>query len=146
MWSLSLVDNLPINVIDRARDGIPFVEIYFDQYTGDSSPMPIPGDAVYHVKDPTQLVTEDKHLVLVDNADCTLYELWSVDGPNTDGSWTVGSSAVFDFTSNALRADETASSLASGLPFFAGIARADEMQAGAVNCALATPATFTYEG
>jgi hypothetical protein len=108
--------------------------------------MPIPADSRYHVKSPDKLVLEDNHLVLVDRGGCKLYELWSVAGPNQDGSWTVGSGAVFDLTSNALRADHIAGSAASGLPVFAGVARADEVRSGVIRHALSIPATLTQEG
>ena len=144
-WRLQFVPNLPINSIDSGLDGVPFVTITYDN-AGDPGPMPIPADALYHVKDPTKLVTEDNHLVLVDNADCRLYELWSVSGPDTDGGWTVGSGAIFNLTSNALRPDHAASSSASGLPVFAGAVRASEVRAGAITHALSFPATLTQEG
>jgi hypothetical protein len=145
-WRMQFVANLPINVIDSQRDHVPFVQIAYDKYGGDPGPMPIPRDAVYHVKDSTKLVQEDNHLVLVDNADCRLYELWSVDGPNANGSWTVGSGSIFDLTSNALRPDHLPSSAASGLPVFAGLARADEARTGVIKHALSIPATLTQEG
>ena len=53
---------------------------------------------------------------------------------------------MFDLTSNDLRPDYVASSAASGLPVFVGIARADEVRAGAINHALSIPATLTQEG
>jgi hypothetical protein len=85
-------------------------------------------------------------MAVLDRADCRLYELWSVTGPNPDSSWTAGNGAVFDLKSNALRPDHAASSSASGLSVFAGIARADEVRAGAITHALSIPATLTQEG
>ncbi len=145
-WRLSFVPNLPVNVVNSVRDHVPFVSISYNKYGGDPGPMPIPADARYHVKDPSKLVLDDNHLVLVDEGGCKLYELWSVAGPNPDGSWTVGSGAIFDLTSNALRPDRSPSSAASGLPVYAGIARADEMRAGAIRHALSIPVTLTQEG
>ncbi len=145
-WRLSFVPNLPVNVVNTVRDHVPFVTITYTRSAGDPGPMPIPADARYHVKDPSKLVLDDNHLVLVDEGGCRLYELWSVAGPNADGSWTVGSGAIFDLTSNRLRPDHSPASAASGLPVFAGIARADEMRAGAIHHALSIPVTLTQEG
>ncbi len=145
-WRLGFAPNLPVNIIDSERDPVPFVAVHHDPNGGDPGPMPLPADARYHVKNPGQLVLDDNHLVLVDVADCTLYELWSVAGPSADGSWTVGSAAIFDLSSNALRPDRIASSSASGLSVFAGIARADEMRSGVIRHALSIPATLTQQG
>jgi len=145
-WHMSFVPNLPINIIDSERDSVPLVPITSPTYAGDPGPMPIPNDAVFHVKDSTKLVQEDNHLVLVDIATCKLYELWSISGANQDGSWTAATGAIFDLTSNALRPDHKASASASGLPVFAGLARADEVQAGVITHALSIPATLTQQG
>jgi hypothetical protein len=144
-WRLSFADNLPINVIHRVRGDVPLVPILYTG-SGDPGPMPIPRNAAFQVKDSSKLVVEDNHLVVMDSADCRLYELWSVKGPNADGSWTVGNGAVFDLSSNALRPDHKASSSASGLPVFVGIAREDEVRAGSIDHALSIPATLTQEG
>jgi len=144
-WRLSFANSLPINVIHRIHDGVPLVPITYTG-AGDPGPMPIPFDAVFQVKDSSRLVLEDNHLAVLDSADCRLYELWSVTGPNADSSWTAGTGSVFDLTSNALRPDHASSSSASGLPVFAGIAREDETRAGAITHALSIPATLTQEG
>ncbi len=145
-WRLSFVPNLPVNIVDSERDPVPFVAVNYTNGGGDPGPMPLPADARYHVKDSTKLVLDDNHLVLMDVAGCKLYELWSVKGPDPDGSWTVGSGAIFDLTSNALRRDHIASSSASGLPVLAGTARAEEVRAGAITHALSIPATLTLQG
>lgn len=145
-WRLSFSPNLPVNILDSERDQVPFVGVTYTSGGSAPGPMPLPADARYHVKDSTKLVLDDNHLVLMDVADCKLYELWSVKGPDPDGSWTVGSGSVFDLTSNALPPDHTPSSAASGLPVFAGIARADEVRAGTITHALSIPATLTQQG
>jgi len=144
-WRLSFAASLPINVIHRIHDDVPLVAITYTG-AGDPGPMPIPFDAVFQVKDSSKLVLEDNHLAVLDSADCRLYELWSVQGPNADSSWTAGTGSVFDLTSNALRPDHAPSSSASGLPVLVGIAREDEVRAGVVSHALSIPATLTQEG
>jgi hypothetical protein len=146
-WSMRLIPNLPINVINSVTDPVPMVNVNFTKYPNlDQGPMPIPQDAVYHVKSPDKLVLLDNHLTLLDTSSCKLYELWGVSGPNLDGSWSVGSGAIFDLASGALRPDKVSSSAASGIPIFPGIVREDEVRAGQINHAIATAATFTQEG
>jgi hypothetical protein len=145
-WRLAFVPNLPVNIIDSERDHVPIVTVHYANAVGSPGPMPLPANARYHVKDSTKLVIDDNHMVLMDVADCTLYEIWSVAGPSADGSWSVGSGSVFDLTSNALRPDHIASSAASGLSVFAGIARAAEVRAGTITHALSIPATLTQQG
>ena len=146
-WSMRFIPNLPINTIDRVKDKVPMVNVNFFDYPNlDQGLMPIPPDAVYHVKQPDKLVLTDNHLTLLETNDCKLYELWNVKGPNPDGTWSVGSGSIHDLTSNALRPDKISASTASGLPALPGIVREDEVRAGVINHAIATVATFTHEG
>jgi hypothetical protein len=55
---------------------------------------------------------------------------------NGGASWAAGSGAVFDLASNALRPQGWTSADAAGLPIFAGLARYDEVAAGAITHAL----------
>jgi hypothetical protein len=55
---------------------------------------------------------------------------------NGGASWTAGSGAVFDLNSNAMRPAGWTSADAAGLPIFAGLARYDEVAAGAIKHAL----------
>ena len=72
---------------------------------------------------------------MIDTSACRLYELYSA-YPNADGSWRAGSGAIFDLRSNALRPAGWTSADAAGLPLFPGLARYDEVAAGAINHAL----------
>ena len=55
---------------------------------------------------------------------------------NGGASWSAGSGAVFDLASNALRPQGWTSADAAGLPIFAGLARYEEVAAGAITHAL----------
>jgi len=55
---------------------------------------------------------------------------------NSGSSWTAGSGAIFDLASNAMRPAGWTSADAAGLPVFAGLARYDEVAAGAITHAL----------
>jgi hypothetical protein len=76
----------------------------------------------------------DRHALMVDQSDCTLYELYAARW--NGGTPTAGSGAIFDLGSNALRPRGWTSADAAGLPIFAGLLRWDEVQAGAVDHAI----------
>ena len=137
-------------VWDGAPNGIPYttvtgnqanVPIIFDPngYSGESDkgPFPIPTDAPVE-GGPNG--TGDRHVLVVDTGHCMLYELYNA-SPNSNGSWTVWSSAKWDLNSNALRPAGWTSADAAGLPMLPGLVRYDEATAGAINHAL----RFTVE-
>ena len=76
----------------------------------------------------------DRHALMVDQSDCTLYELYAARW--NGGTPTAGSGAIFDLGSNDLRPRGWTSADAAGLPIFAGLLRWDEVQAGAVDHAI----------
>jgi hypothetical protein len=86
----------------------------------------------------------DRHLLMVDTSACRLYELF--DAVKTASGWTAGSGATWDLRSNALRPDGWTSADAAGLPIFPGLARADEVLAGAIAHALRFTAPRTCPG
>ena len=78
--------------------------------------------------------TGDRHVLVLDNSTCFLYELYSsyVSG----NSWNAGSAAVWDLLSNEQRPYTWTSADAAGLPIFPGLARYDEVAAGKISHAL----------
>ncbi len=107
----------------------PKVPITYTEYgdESDPGPFPIPPDAPVEAGD-------DRHVLVVDQANCILYELYHAQ--KADKGWEAGSGAVFDLKSNQLRPDTWTSADAAGLPIFPGLARYDEIQAGAIHHAL----------
>jgi hypothetical protein len=73
----------------------------------------------------------DRHALLVDSESCTLYELYHL-----YPSWSAGSGAIWDLTSNALRPRGWTSADAAGLPILPGLARYDDVAAGSIDHAL----------
>jgi len=94
----------------------------------DPGPYPIPPNVPIEYG-------SDHHVLVVDRDHCKLYEMWD-SRLNPDGSWDAGSGAKFDLRSHALRPDTWTSADAAGLPILPGLARCDEVQAGAINHAL----------
>jgi hypothetical protein len=95
----------------------------------DPGPYPVPAGALIEAG-------SDKHVLVVDTVNRKLYELF--DGvKNKDNSWSAGSGAVFDLTSNQLRPDHWTSADAAGLPIFPGLVRYEEVIGkGEINHAL----------
>jgi hypothetical protein len=76
----------------------------------------------------------DRHVLVLDSADCFLYELYS-SYPQT-AQWNAGSGAVWDLLSNERRPYTWTSADAAGLPIFAGLIRYDEVAAGSIKHAI----------
>ncbi|MGE5226326.1 MAG: hypothetical protein ACM3OO_05575 [Planctomycetaceae bacterium] len=102
------------------------------RYASESDPGPYPFG-----KDIAIEGGSDRHSIMVDKSDCTLYELY--DARWNHGDPTAGSGAVFHLTgpkANRLRPDGWTSADAAGLPIFAGLLRHDEVKAGVVDHAI----------
>jgi hypothetical protein len=136
-------------VWNGAPNGIPFVSVpgsqpragvsftYADE--SDPGPYPIPSDAPIE-GGPNS--SGDRHVLVVDRDACVLYEMFDAH-PQSDGSWTAGSGAVFPLTSNALRPRGWTSADAAGLPILPGLVRYDEVSAGSIAHALRFTASVT---
>ncbi len=132
--------------------GIPFVEvgagqalvdIDFTAYGSESDPGPYPVPADAPVEGGPD-GTGDRHVIVVDTDDCVLYEMFNA-FPQTGGSWTADSGAVFDLKSHDLRPDGWTSADAAGLPIFAGLVRYDEVADGAIEHAIRFTASQTQQ-
>ncbi len=127
--------------------GIPYVEVagtqakvnvtfdYADE--SDPGPYPIPPDAPIEGGAHSD---GDRHVLVIDRDNCILYELYHA-FPQSDGTWTAGSGAIYDLNSNALRPETWTSADAAGLPIVPGLARYDEVVSGEIRHAL----RFTVE-
>lgn len=121
---------IPYQVVDSSQGP---VTINFTDFPDESDPgpMPIPLNAPIE-GDPNP--SGDQHVLILDNANCWLYELYNAQ-PN-GSAWNAGSSAVWDLTADEQRPYTWTSADAAGLPIFPGLARYDEIAAGAINHAL----------
>ena len=99
----------------------------------DPGPMPVPANAL--VEGDPNPGDGDRHTLVVDNNSCWLYELYNA-GPQSDGSWSAASTAVWDLTADGQRPLTWTSADAAGLSIFAGLARYDEVAAGEIKHAL----------
>jgi hypothetical protein len=118
----------------------PKVAVTFD-YADESDPGPYPIPPNPPIEGGPNS-TGDRHVLVVDQGNCVLYELFSA-YPNGDGTWHAGSGAIFPLTSNALRPAGWTSADAAGLPILTGLARYDEVASGEINHALRFTASTT---
>jgi len=120
-------------VWDGAPNGIPYIVVHSSQakvpvsfdYSDESDPgpYPIPPDAPIEGGSSS---SGDRHVLVIDIDAWKLYELFGAHPVNGGKSWTAGSGAIFDLSSDALRPAGWTSADAAGLPIFPGLVRYDE--------------------
>ena len=108
--------------------GTPRVHVTFEYADeSDKGPYPLPAD-------PPVEAGSDRHVVVVDRDACRLYELFAAERVGT--AWRAGSGAIWNLRSNRPRPAGWTSADAAGLPILPGLARYDEVKAGAIRHAL----------
>jgi hypothetical protein len=123
---------IPYIVVDSQQTP---VVINFTAYGDESDPGPMPVPASAPIEGYPSPGSGDRHVLVIDNSTCWLYELYS-SYPQTDGSWNAASAAVWDLQSDEQRPLTWTSADAAGLSVFAGLARYDEVAAGSIRHAL----------
>ncbi len=122
---------IPYTVVDSSQALIP---ITYTAYGDESDPGPMPIPLTAPIEGYPNPGTGDRHVLVLDNANCFLYELYS-SYPQT-ASWDAGSGAVWDLLADEQRPYTWTSADAAGLPIFPGLVRYDEVAAGAINHAI----------
>jgi hypothetical protein len=123
----------------------PFVPILFTEFPDESDPGPYPVPPDSPIEGGASS-TGDRHVLTLDSGTCVLYEMYHAFKDTADNGWSAGSGAVFDFHSDALRHDGWTSADAAGLPILPGLARYDEVAAGAITHALRFTVASTQRG
>jgi hypothetical protein len=100
----------------------------------DPGPEPIPSNALIEGY-PKPSTSGDRHVLVLEKDGCWLYELYHA-AISKSGQWSADSTAIWDMTINEQRPYTWTSADAAGLPIFVGLARYDEVAAGAINHAL----------
>jgi hypothetical protein len=133
---------IPFTVVPA---GQPLVPMTFsdDGEEDDPGPYPIPADARIEGGAASD---GDRHVLVLQQGSCMLYELDNAVPADSGGGWSADFGAKFDLRSNALRPDGWTSADAAGLPILAGLARADEANAGAIHHALRFTVQHTQRG
>lgn len=122
---------IPYTVVDSTQ---PPISVNYTAYgsESDAGPMPIPLTAP--IEGYPNPGTGDRHVLVLDNVNCFLYELYS-SYPQAS-SWNAGSGAVWDLLADEQRPYTWTSADAAGLPIFPGLVRYDEVAAGAIHHAI----------
>jgi hypothetical protein len=113
---------IPYVIVDGDQPQVP-VSFYYDEQS-DPGPYPIPPDAPIEGGPDSD---GDRHVLVIDDDNCVLYETFDSWPVNGGESWDAGSGAIFDLNSNTLRPDYWTSADAAGLPIFPGLARYEEI-------------------
>ena len=123
---------IPYIVVSGTQSLVP---INFTAYGDESDPGPMPVPATAPIEGYPNPGNGDRHVLVIDNANCFLYELYS-SYPNNDGSWNAGSAAVWDLLNGEQRPWTWTSADAAGLPIFPGLIRYDEVASGKIQHAI----------
>jgi len=125
-------NGIPITIIKPTVKYVKVKFLYSDESDQGNYPMP---DNILIEGGPNSSADSDRHVIMVDEGRCMLFELGNVlKQPN--GSWSAGAGIKMDLTSNALRTDGKTSTDAAGLAILPGLLRYEDIEAGEVKHAL----------
>jgi hypothetical protein len=132
---------IPYTVVGRHQPKVP---VKFTEYGEESNPGPYPIPANAPVEGAGE--AGDRHVLVLQEGSCKLYELYNAQRDASTGGWEAGSGAVFDLRSNALRPNGWTSADAAGLPIFPLLVRYPEVHAGQIDHALRVTVQRTQAG
>lgn len=112
-------------------------------YPTESDPGPVPLPAFTIVQGYPNPNGTDRHVIVLDQGNCWLYELYNAKRSGTQ--WTADDVAIWDMTAAGQRPYSWTSANAAGLPIFPGLVRYDEVAAGEIRHAVIFTATGTQE-
>jgi hypothetical protein len=133
---------IPYTVVGPEQPKVP---IKFNKYRSESNPGPYPVPANAPIEGGGKNGHGDKHVLVVQEGSCMLYELYKAHYKGTAG-WTAASGAVFNLRSDALRPEGWTSADAAGLPIFPLLARYPEVAGGQIDHALRVTVPETQNG
>jgi hypothetical protein len=132
---------IPYSVVGPEQLKVP---IRFTAYASESDPGPYPIPADAPVEGAGKNGHGDKHVLVVQEGSCKLYELY--DAHHRGAGWAAASGAVFNLSSDALRPEGWTSADAAGLPIFPLLVRYPEVAAGRIDHALRVTVPETQDG
>jgi hypothetical protein len=122
---------IPYTVVPGTQRKVPIRFAYKDE--SDEGPYPIPPRAPI---EGGPRATGDRHVIVVDETNCRLYELFDAHPLDDGRRWRAGSGATWSLRSNRLRPAGWTSADAAGLPILPGLVRYDEVAQGTIRHAL----------
>ncbi|MGH9782656.1 MAG: hypothetical protein ACRD88_00595 [Terriglobia bacterium] len=123
---------IPYQVVAASQ---PKININIKEYAAESDPNPVPlpfGALIEGYPSPSG----DRHVLVLDKDSCWLYELYNATFNKKTSGWSASSMAIWDMLAGSERPYTWTSADAAGLAVFPGLARVDEVLAGAINHAL----------
>src|SRR5947207_5026390 len=132
---------IPYQVVDTTTQPMVPIRIVAYKTESDPGPMPVPPNAL--IEGYPNPDDGDRNVLVLDRNGCWLYELYP--GFKGNGIWKADSTAVWDMTINEQRPYIWTSADAAGLPIFPGLARMDEVLAGAINHAIRVTVPVTRQ-
>jgi hypothetical protein len=132
---------IPFNIVPQTQKKVPVTFYYKSQ--SDPGPYPIPRNAQIEGGPHS---TGDRHVLVLQQGVCKLYEMWDAFPHNHGKRWTAGSGAIFPLNTNKLRPNGWTSADAAGLPILPALVKCDEVKAGAIDHALRVTFSQTQQG
>jgi len=122
---------IPYTVVGAQQSLTP---INYQAYGSESDPGAMPISLNAPIEGYPNPGTGDRHVLVLDNANCFLYELFS--SYPQSAAWNADSGAVWDLLADEQRPWTWTSADAAGLPIFPGLVRYDEVAAGQIHHAI----------
>jgi hypothetical protein len=132
---------IPFVVVPKNQPKVPVHFGYASQ--SDPGPYPIPPDAPIEGGARSK---GDRHVLVLQQDACKLYEMWRAFPKDGGKSWNAGSGALFHLNSNKLRPNGWTSADAAGLPILPALVKCDEVAAGEIDHALRVTFNETQAG
>jgi hypothetical protein len=132
---------IPYTVVGSDQPKVP---IKFTKYGAESNPGPYPIPADAPIEGGGKRGHGDRHVLVVQEGSCMLYELY--EARRKGHGWSAASGAVFNLRSDALRPEGWTSADAAGLPIFPLLARYPEVASGQIDHALRVTVPETQAG
>ncbi len=132
---------IPFNIVPSTQKKVPVTFHYASE--SNRGPYPIP-------KNPQieggKHATGDRHVLILQQGKCKLYEMWDAYPRDAGKRWRAGSGAIFHLDSNKLRPNGWTSADAAGLPILPALVKCAEVQAGTIAHAVRVTFSRTQEG
>ncbi|MBV8372246.1 MAG: hypothetical protein JOY69_03215 [Candidatus Eremiobacteraeota bacterium] len=132
---------IPFNIVPVSQPDVPVTFVYKSQ--SDKGPYPIPPNAQIEGGKHSR---GDRHVLVLQQGACKLYEMWDAFPRNGGKSWHAGSGAIFPLDTNKLRPNGWTSADAAGLPILPALVKCAEVQAGVIDHALRFTVQNTQAG
>jgi hypothetical protein len=132
---------IPFNIVPSSQKSVPVHFHYKSQ--SDPGPYPIPPNAQI---EGGPHASGDRHVLVLQQGICKLYEMWDAYPIHGGQSWRAGSGAIFPLNTNKLRPNGWTSADAAGLPILPALVKCAEVQAGEIDHALRVTFNETQEG